>query len=124
MHIESLNFSMDINGDGVYSRWEVWETVVWAYRLPGNLVMEGLGHVPVLSDLLGIKASAATGYASLNGTVAVTLSLVFWLAIVVGLLSASSRATAAGATKKPDIRLLPWHPDHDARHPHRRPVVH
>lgn len=115
MHIETLNFSMDINGDGVYSRWEIWETLVWAYRLPGNLVVEALGNVPVISDMFGIQASAATGYASLNGPVAVALSLVFWLAVLFALVGMTSGSDSA--PKKPEIRLLPWHPDRDVR-PH------
>ncbi len=116
MHIETLNFSMDINGDGVYSRWEIWETLVWAYRLPGNLVVEGLGNVPVLSDLLGIQASQATGYASLNGPVAVALSLVFWLGLIVGALALTSRESRPAKTRKPEVKLLPWQPDHKVRY--------
>lgn len=110
MHIETLNFSMDINGDGVYSRWEIWQSVVWLYRLPGNLVMEGLGNIPGSAELLGIHASPATGYASLNGPVAVALSLVFWLALVIGLVSLTSVGTRT--PKRREIPLLPWTPDH------------
>jgi len=90
MNIESLNLIVDINRDGVYSPWEIWETAKSVYRIPGNLVVEGLGNIPVVSDVLHIQASQATGYASLNGMLAAFLSLLFWLVAVISLLSLAS----------------------------------
>jgi len=87
MNIQSLNLVLDINRDGAYSLWEIWEAVKWVYRLPGNLLVEGLGHTPYLSTLLNIHASEATGYRSLNGTLSVTLSLMLWVFAIFSLLT-------------------------------------
>lgn len=111
MNIQALNFSMDVNGDGTISRWELWETVIWIYRLPGNLVVEGVGHIPFVSDLLGIHASQDAGYASLDGSLAVALSLLFWLAVVFLLVSLTS---GDAPERKPEVRLLSWNPSHKA----------
>lgn len=90
MNIKSLDLVVDLNADGRYSFWEIWELLRDLYRLPGNLLIEGLGHIPYVSDILGIHASAATGYASLNGLLAVTLSLLFWIVLVLGLMAWAS----------------------------------
>ncbi len=87
MKIEALNFYLDINGDGRYNSWEIWEAVKWVYRLPGNLLVEGVGNVPLLANLLGIQASEATGYASFNNWMVVGFSLLFWLALLIFLAS-------------------------------------
>ncbi|MDS1140828.1 hypothetical protein RE432_10310 [Pusillimonas sp. SM2304] len=87
MNIESLNLVIDLNRDGAYSPWELWEAVKWVYRLPGNLLVEGLGHIPYLSTLLNIQASEATGYRSLNGSLSVTLSLMLWVVAIFSLLT-------------------------------------
>lgn len=90
MNIKSLDLVVDLNADGRYSFWEIWELLRDIYRLPGNLLIEGLGHIPYVSDVLGIHASAATGYASLNGLLAVTLSLLFWIVLILGLMAWAS----------------------------------
>ncbi|MBP6018714.1 MAG: hypothetical protein KA735_04425 [Burkholderiaceae bacterium] len=87
MKIEALNFYIDINGDGRYNGWEIWEAVKWVYRLPGNLLIEGVGNVPFLAGLLNIQASEATGYASFNNWMVVGFSLLFWLALLMFLAS-------------------------------------
>jgi hypothetical protein len=92
MKIESLHLVVDLNHDGAYSMWELWESVKFVYRLPGNLIVEGLGHIPYASSL-GIKASEATGYGSLNGLLAVTLSLLFWIIVLFSILTLSSPST-------------------------------
>ncbi|MFW7340131.1 hypothetical protein V0R37_01135 [Pollutimonas sp. H1-120] len=93
MKIESLHLVVDINHDGAYSLWELWESVKFVYRLPGNLLVEGLGHIPYLSSFLGIKASEATGYGSLDGLLSVTLSLLFWIVVLFSVLTLSSPST-------------------------------
>src|SRR5690606_41914550 len=50
MNIESLKMVVDINRDGSYSLWELWEAVTFVYRLPGNLMVEGLGNIPYVAD--------------------------------------------------------------------------
>ncbi|OXR50510.1 MULTISPECIES: hypothetical protein [unclassified Pusillimonas] len=90
MNIKSLNLVVDINADGRYSFWEIWELIRDLYRLPGNLLVEGLGHIPYVSNALGIHASEAMGYGSLNGLLAVTLSLLFWIALILGLMAWAS----------------------------------
>lgn len=90
MSIQSFNLILDINGDGSYSAWELWEAIRFVYKLPGNLVVEILGHIPFVSPLLGIRASEATGYGSLNGMLATSLSLLFWVVIVVTALNLAS----------------------------------
>ncbi|NYT85430.1 hypothetical protein [Pollutimonas harenae] len=90
MNIQSFVWTIDLNGNGAYSAWELWEAAKWVYRIPGNLLLEGLGHVPYLSSLLHIHASEATGYASLNGGMASLLSLVIWVAAIFSVLTLSS----------------------------------
>ena len=90
MNIASLNVIVDINKDGSYSVWEVWETAKVVYRLPGNLIIEALGNTPHVSSLLNIQASQDTGYASLNGSLAVTLSLLFWVVAISSILTLAS----------------------------------
>lgn len=86
MKIESLNLVVDLNRDGAYSPWELWEAAKDIYRLPGNLVVEALGNIPYVSPVLKISASEATGYASLNGLLALTLSLLFWILVIFAVL--------------------------------------
>lgn len=92
MYVKSFVWAIDLNGDGAYSTWEVWEAAKWGFRLPGNLLLEGLGHIPYLSSLLSIQASEATGYGSLNGGLASSLSLLIWVVAIVSLLALSSPA--------------------------------
>lgn len=90
MNIESLKLVVDINRDGSYSLWEIWEAVKFMYRVPGNLMVEGLGHLPYVPDVLGIEASTANGYESLNGLLAISLSLLFWMVVIFAVLTLSS----------------------------------
>jgi len=90
MNIQSLHLVLDLNHDGSYSLWELWEAVKFVYRLPGNLLVEGLGHIPYVSSALGIQASPAAGYASLDGLLATGLSLLVWIAVIFALLTLAS----------------------------------
>jgi hypothetical protein len=90
MNIHSLMFTLDANHDGHYSLWEFWDVCRAIYWLPGNLVVEGLGHIPWLASMLNIHASQATGYGSLNGTLAVVLSLAFWVSVLFTVLTVAS----------------------------------
>src|SRR5690554_1555376 len=90
MKIQALDLVVDLNRDGTYSGWELWEAIKFLYRLPGNLLTEALGHIPYVSSALGIQASEASGYASLNGLFAVTLSLIFWVLVVFAMLTLAS----------------------------------
>lgn len=83
MWIESFNLVIDTNNNGVVSLAETWQAIGWLYRLPGNLVIELLGAIPPVANLLHIRASTETGYQSLNGGFSVVLSLLIWLLIVV-----------------------------------------
>lgn len=102
MNIESLNLVIDLNRDGAYSLWEIWEAVKWVYRLPGNLLVEGLGHIPYLSTLLNVQASEATGYRSLNGSLSVTLSLMLWVVAIFSLLTLLSPTVDEADDADPD----------------------
>src|SRR5690606_16759845 len=101
MNIQSFAWAIDLNGDGTYSMWETWEAARWVFRLPGNLLLEGLGHIPYLSSLLNIQASEATGYSSLNGGLASSLSLLIWVVAITSLLNRTS------ATDDEDDIVLP-----------------
>src|SRR3546814_752173 len=104
MKIESLNIVVDLNHDGAYSMWELWESVNFVYRMPVNLAGEGMGHVPYLSSFLGIKASEATGYGSLDGLLSVTLSLLFWMVLLFSALTLSSPSADDESTDQTDVR--------------------
>jgi len=90
MMIHSLQLPASIYESGL-TRGNIGELALWLYQLPGNLIMEGIGNLPVLPELLNIHASASTGYSSLNGTITHALSLLFWVAILLGTISYSSR---------------------------------
>lgn len=90
MTVQSLNIVFDINHDGHYSAWEISEVLKDLYHIPGNLLVEALGHIPFIAEPLGIHASQATGYSSLNGTLAVLVSLVFWMLVLFTALSKAS----------------------------------
>src|SRR3546814_12519759 len=90
--------------------WELWESVKFVYRMPGNLAVEGLGHVPYLSSFLGIKASEATGYGRLDGLLSVTLSLLFWMVLLFCSLTLSSPSADDARKDQPDVRRG-WTPD-------------
>ena len=87
MAVQTLNFNVDLNNDGAYSLWELWLVAKELYRVPGNLVVEGLGNIPFMADALNIRASESAGYTSLNGTLAVLISLLFWTALLFTALS-------------------------------------
>ncbi len=87
MNIQSLNLIVDLNNDGRYSVWELWEAIKFVYRLPGNLLVEGMGHVPPVASLFRIEATPVNGYDSLDGLLSVTLSLIFWVIVVFGILT-------------------------------------
>ena len=89
MHFQSLQWVIDLNADGHISMWELWETLRWVFRMPGSLGVELIGQYPALAQILGIHASAATGYASLSGLLAKVLSFLFWLPLLVWALSFS-----------------------------------
>ncbi|MCQ9616958.1 hypothetical protein L1889_09815 [Paenalcaligenes niemegkensis] len=82
MQFQTLQWVIDINGDGTFSLWELWETARWAFRIPGSLVVEFIGQFPALASILNISASPQTGYASLSGLIAKTLSLLFWVPLL------------------------------------------
>ena len=90
MSVRSFVWAIDLNGDGSFSPWEMWEAAKWLFRMPGNLLLEGLGNIPFVSPVLHIHASEATGYGSLNGGLASSLSLLVWVAILVGILTWAS----------------------------------
>lgn len=85
MWIESFNLVLDANHDGAISLAEAWHVFGWLYQLPGNLVIEVLGAIPPVANLLQIQASAETGYGSLNGGLATVISLLIWLLVVIQL---------------------------------------
>jgi hypothetical protein len=91
MTIKSLAFTLDINGDGVLRPWEYLEALKWLYQLPGRLVIEGLGNIPIVASTLNIQASQATGYSSLYGIAATLISLVCWMALFCTVASLTSR---------------------------------
>jgi len=90
MTVQSLNIVFDINHDGHYSAWEISEVLKDLYHIPGNLLVEALGHIPFIAEPLSIHASQAAGYSSLNGTLAVLVSLVFWMLLLFTALSKAS----------------------------------
>lgn len=100
MVLASLQFTLDIDGDGSISRWEAWQAFLWLYRLPGNLVLEGLDRL--------LPAAQLAGKAGATGTLGVILSLVFWVGLFILACHAASRQRrprAHAATQ----RQLPWH---------------
>lgn len=87
MNIQSLQFVLDINRDGRYSTWEYWEAIKWVYTLPGRLLVEFLGNIPTVASTVGIRASAQDGYASLGSIWVTAISLIFWVAVLIWLMS-------------------------------------
>lgn len=83
MNIYALQFVLDVDHDGSIAGWEILETMKWAFSLPGRLVVEGLGNIPLIADTFGIEASAATGYASFHSLLATVLTLLFWVGCLV-----------------------------------------
>lgn len=79
MELQALNYVLDIDGDGQIAGWEAIHAIKWGFSLPGRLIIEGLGNIPLVAETLGIQASAATGYASFNSLLATVLNLLFWV---------------------------------------------
>src|SRR5690606_29901442 len=98
MWIESFNLVLDTNHDGAVSLAEAWHIFGWLYQLPGNLVIEALASIPPIADLLQLRASAETGYGSLNGGLATVISLLIWLLVLIQL--AGLREKWAGRHKR------------------------
>lgn len=123
MQFQTFQWVMDINADGHVSLWEIWETIRWIFRIPGSLAVEFLGQFPSIAKLLNLQTTAATGYASLTGLLAKTLSLLFWLPLFVGLLTLSSppkrRHNYLDENSKTQPLLLPIPKDYSIfRSPH------
>jgi len=111
MNVHSFIWATDLNGDGAYSPWEILEAVKWVFRLPGNLLLEGLGNVPYVSSLLHIQASEATGYGSLNSGLAASLSLLIWAVGIFTVLSLTSSSDAqAESESSPGQPLIGMNP--------------
>lgn len=83
MNIQALHFVLDVDGNGSVAGWEVIDALKWAFSLPGRLMVEGLGNIPFIADTFGIRASAATGYASFHSLLATVLTLLFWVGCLV-----------------------------------------
>jgi len=100
MQFQTFNWVMDIDGNGTLSLWEIWETIRWAFMIPGSLVVEFIGQFPALAQLLNISASPETGYASLDGLYAKVLSMFFWLPLLFWVLSIGSNRPSKKQHKK------------------------
>src|SRR3546814_10734622 len=85
MKIESFHWIIDANHDGSISLAEIWHTLQWLYQIPGNLVIDALGHIPVTAELFHIHASDQAGYYILNNCFSAAFSLFFWLFVLFSL---------------------------------------
>lgn len=96
MNIQALHFVLDIDGDGSIAGWEIIAALKWAFSLPGRLMVEGLGNIPLVADTFHIQASAAAGYASFHSLLATVLNLLFWVGclVLVTRIGADSKADA------------------------------
>ncbi|MEJ6667455.1 MAG: hypothetical protein QNL48_07605 [Alcaligenes aquatilis] len=99
--MQTFQWIIDANGDGIYSLNEILQTMRWGFRIPGSLIIETLGSIPALADLLNIRASDATGYASLRGGLVNILSLFFWASLCLWFLEASSKPRTEPAQRDP-----------------------
>lgn len=112
MHIQTFQWLQQIIETP--SSFSFWQMLRWLYRLPGSLVIEALGQVTPLAQWLHIQASAATGYASLDGRIIHVLSLFFWAALLLWILHTSSepksRAKPLQERKAPHLRPTQAHP--------------
>ena len=106
MQFQTLQWVMDVNGDGSLSVWELWETARWVFRIPGNLIIEFVGQFPALAALLNVSASPETGYASLNGIAAKALTLLVWVPLLLWVLNRGSTTPRRAQTKKIRTRSL------------------
>ncbi|MGO3843839.1 MAG: hypothetical protein ACTJHY_14465 [Alcaligenes pakistanensis] len=98
--MQTFQWIIDANGDGIYSLNEIFQTMRWAFRIPGSLVIEAAGSIPVLSDVLRIQASDTTGYASLRGGLVSILSLFFWAILCLWFLESNSKPMVEPAQRK------------------------
>lgn len=108
MNIQALHFVLDADRNGVIAGWEILEAVKWFLTLPGRLLAEGLGNIPIIADIFGIQASQATGYASFDGLLATGSSLVFWVLILYLLTRIGSDRTDGGTP--PEAPSVPGMP--------------
>lgn len=99
--MQTFQWIIDANGDGIYSLNEILQTMRWGFRIPGSLIIETLGSIPALADLLNIRASDATGYASLRGGLVNILSLFFWASLCLWFLEVSAKPRTEPAQRNP-----------------------
>lgn len=97
MNIQALHFVLDVDGNGSIAGWEIIAALKWAFSLPGRLMVEGLGNIPLVADTFNIQASAATGYASFHSLLATVLTLLFWVGclVLITRIGADHKADAA-----------------------------
>src|SRR3546814_16755332 len=93
MKIESFHWIIAANHDGSISLAEIWHTLQCLYQIPGNLVIEALGHIPVTAELFHIHASEQAGYYSLHTWFSAAFSLFFWLFVLFAISNNIGRAT-------------------------------
>ncbi|MGB6241587.1 MAG: hypothetical protein WBF69_03790 [Castellaniella sp.] len=107
MNIHALRFVLDIDGNGTIAGWEVIAALKWGFTLPGRLLVEGLGNIPLIANTFDIQASAATGYASFNGLLATGASLLFWVLILYGLTRIGAQNDTESAANTPAMSGRP-----------------
>lgn len=88
MHIQSFQWLANVIDNP--ASFNAWDMFSWLYRLPGSLIIEALGNIHPVAELLHIHASSATSYATLDGRVVNVVSLFIWAASVLWILHASS----------------------------------
>ncbi|WP_103035720.1 hypothetical protein [Castellaniella caeni] len=118
MNIQALHFVLDIDGNGSISSWEVIDALKWGVTLPGRLLVEGLGNIPLVANTFGIQASAATGYASFNSLLATGVSLVFWV-LVLYLLTRIGAQREPKASTQAAPPVIPGMPHYRGPKPHK-----
>ena len=109
MNIQALHFVLDIDGNGSVAGWEIIVALKWAFSLPGRLMVEGLGNIPLVADTFHIQASAATGYASFHSLLATVLTLLFWVGCLVLITRVGADRKTADAAA-PDTATAPGAP--------------
>ncbi|WP_323016607.1 hypothetical protein [Castellaniella sp.] len=101
MNIQALRFVLDIDGNGAIAGWEIIDALKWGFSLPGRLLVEGLGNIPIIADTFNIQASAATGYASFHSLLAAGSNLLFWVLLLYGLTRIGARRSTESAAEPP-----------------------
>ena len=94
MHIQTFQWAIDLNADGHISLWEIWETLRWVFRIPRSLAVEVLGQFPAIAQTLHIQASADVGYGSLDGLLSKVISALFWVPLLMGVLSLGNKSSS------------------------------